>query len=142
MAEAAIQSLVNDEKRVSVTSRGLLAPPQSVVHPLAVKACRAADLKIDKERPAVRLSFRDVHAADLILVMEYAQRSALRRDFPAYTGKVYGLGHWQNVDIEDPLGGDEQRFVDCLSTIQTGVEAWLDRLRNMALAPAVRGPQR
>lgn len=127
-----MKQLVEERREpISVCSRGLISPEHATVHPRAVTVLRANGLDIDENRPPVRLSFSDVHRADLILVMEQAQRAALRREFPAYTGKVHTLGHWQGVEIKDPLGGDEQQFKDCLSAIRVGVVAWLERIRDM-----------
>lgn len=140
MAEAVLTRLAEESGvRISVSSRGLIAPAQAVVHPLAVKACRSAGVKIEEGRVAERLGFDDVRAADLILVMNQEQRSALRRDFLAYTGKVYTLGHWHGMTIEDPLGGDDQEFMRCLNAIQACAAAWLERLRDMNLIEPERG---
>lgn len=141
MAEAVIKRLANARgAHIDVSSRGLIALTQAVVHPLVVKACRTADVEIEEARLAKRLQLHDVRAADLILVMDQAQRSALRREFVAYTGKVYTLGHWHGMTIEDPLGGDEKRFLRCLIEIQTCAATWLERLRDMGLVGSERRP--
>ncbi|WP_066919981.1 arsenate reductase/protein-tyrosine-phosphatase family protein [Steroidobacter denitrificans] len=132
MAEAVLSRLATPNSiQVRVFSRGLITPQRATVHEWAVKACRKAGVQIDQNRQAVRLRFADVYAADLILVMEQAHRSVLRRDFPAHTGKVHMLGHWQGVEIDDPLGGDEEQFTRCLCAIRTGVVAWMERLQGL-----------
>lgn len=120
------------ESSIAVWSRGLISTAHATVHPQVVKVLRSAGLKIDENRAPVRLSVSDVDRADLILVMEHAQRNALRKEFPACTGKVHALGHWQGVEIKDPLGGDERQFIDCLTAIRAGAVAWLERIRDMA----------
>jgi protein-tyrosine-phosphatase len=130
MAEAALKHLVlQSGEQLDVFSRGLITPGRTTVHEWAVKACLKSGVQIDQNRQAVRLSLSNVHSSDLILVMEQAHRSALRRDFPAYTGKVHMLGRWQGVEIDDPLGGDEEQFARCLCTIRRGVAAWMEHFR-------------
>lgn len=142
MAEAVLRHLaLEGGEHLSAFSRGLVTPARTTVHEWAVKACRDAGVPIDQNRQAVRLCFSNVYSSDLILVMEQAHRSALRRDFPAYTGKVHMLGRWQGLEIEDPLGGDEEQFTRCLCAIRTGVAAWMERLRGLQQGRSPRGAQ-
>ena len=68
--------------------------------------------------------------ADLILVMETAQRKELVRRFPFAAGKVWLLGYWIGQEVADPVGGDEQMFEATLTLIESGARGW-----QPALAP-------
>ncbi len=66
--------------------------------------------------------------ADLVLVMEDAHRSALRRRDPSTAGKVFLLGHWIDTQIPDPYMKPLSVFEQTLDLIDRAVGSWVDRL--------------
>lgn len=66
--------------------------------------------------------------ADLVLVMEDAHRSALRRRDPSTAGKVFLLGHWIDTQILDPYMKPLSVFEQTLDLIDRAVGSWVDRL--------------
>jgi protein-tyrosine phosphatase len=66
--------------------------------------------------------------ADLVLVMEYAQRSVLHSQEPITAGKVFLLGHWIDVQIPDPYLKPLSAFERTLDLVDGAVGSWMDRL--------------
>jgi protein-tyrosine phosphatase len=69
-----------------------------------------------------------VHAADLILVMTPDQKTELITQFPESTGKVFLLGHWSGVSIEDPYLHGKKAFEKAMLQIKSTVNDWLLRI--------------
>jgi protein-tyrosine phosphatase len=69
-----------------------------------------------------------VRWADLVLVMEGAQRRRLLDLDPSAAGKVFLLGHWTERAIPDPYGRDLGAFERSLAAIEEEIEAWRSRL--------------
>ena len=72
-----------------------------------------------------------VRGAELILVMDEAQRQGINRLFPTARGRVFLLGHWLPDDrreIPDPygLGAEAMRLTS--EHIQEALAAWRPRL--------------
>ena len=78
---------------------------------------------------ARRLDRQLVRAADLVLVTERAQISAVEALDPASRGKVYPLGKWQDdSDVADPHGGAETEYRESLVLIEHLVMGWLKKI--------------
>ncbi len=66
--------------------------------------------------------------ANLVLVMEQAQRRHLLELAPTAAGKVYLLGHWSGGEIADPYGRGRDAGETAYNQIEAAVDAWLARL--------------
>jgi protein-tyrosine phosphatase len=67
--------------------------------------------------------------ADLILVMEQRQREKVMQRFPAGSGKVFLLTHWNGgQDIPDPYRRDRDTFSHVYTLMEDGVAGWRPRL--------------
>lgn len=66
--------------------------------------------------------------ADLILVMDLNQQKAVESKFPASKGAVQLLGKWDNEDVLDPYGGNEENYRQCCTAIDKHVSAWIKRI--------------
>jgi protein-tyrosine phosphatase len=69
--------------------------------------------------------------ADLILVMDQAQKLACERLAPSTRGRVFLLGHWLPMDqqeIPDPIRGGPETHRQAHDHIQRAIQAWLTRL--------------
>jgi protein-tyrosine phosphatase len=77
---------------------------------------------------AVQVNRDMLRWADLVLVMEDAQRSALRRREPSSAGKVFLLGHWIGAQIPDPYLKPRSVFEQTLDLVDGAVASWMDRL--------------
>jgi protein-tyrosine phosphatase len=70
-----------------------------------------------------------VSAADLVLVMDQRQLSAVRAIAPQATGKTFLLGRWiGDADIPDPYGQTRLVFEETFALIRRAVEAWVLRI--------------
>ena len=72
-----------------------------------------------------------IRNAELILVMEEAQRHNLCLRFPAARGRVFLLGHWlprQRREVPDPFGLGPEAMALMLDHLQEGLAAWRPHL--------------
>lgn len=127
MAQALLQRELGDGFRVE--SAGLAAPPGLPVHPqaAAILAARGLDLPGHASRqvdPAMAL------AADLILVMDQAQKAGCEALSPSSRGRVFLLGHWQTpaLEIADPFRREPEAFARAFEAIQHCVAGWVPHL--------------
>lgn len=128
IAECVFRHVLSEAVNVSVQSAGLEAlsgvPIPPIVHNLLV----AKGYAVPADSSAVRLTIPMLHWADLVLVMETAQRHEVLRRYPFATGKVWTLGHWLGSEIHDPVGGDQALFEASLALIERSADSWLPAL--------------
>jgi len=87
-------------------------------HGIDVSAHRGRQLSLDMLR-----------WADLVLVMEEAQkRSVISWDASA-RGKVYRIGEWGKFDVPDPYRQSDNEFETAFELISRGVSDWVLKLR-------------
>lgn len=70
-------------------------------------------------------------SADLILVMDHAQKMACERLAPSARGRVFLLGHWlplNQQEIPDPIRGGPEAHLRAHDCIQRAIQPWLTRL--------------
>ena len=65
--------------------------------------------------------------SSLVLVMENWHKSELERRAPFARGRIYGLGHWSQMEIPDPYGRSLEVFQQVYGLIDQGVNDWLTR---------------
>lgn len=69
--------------------------------------------------------------ADLILVMDQAQKAACERLAPSTRGRVFLLGHWLPAgqqEIPDPIRGGTEAHHKAHDHIQRALQPWISRL--------------
>jgi protein-tyrosine phosphatase len=66
--------------------------------------------------------------ADLILVMDLAQRKHLESTYPFVRGKVFRIGDTTAQDVPDPYRKGEADFEHALALIDAGTRTWIDRI--------------
>lgn len=111
-----------------IVSAGLAALSGHAADPHAVNLMREQGLDISRHRAQ---QFTRVMAtqADLILVMDNAQRQSIQDMYPATTGKVFCLGRFGVFDVPDPYLDARPAFEYALQLIQRGVESWVPRIQ-------------
>ena len=67
--------------------------------------------------------------ADLVLVMETAQKLAVESWDPSARGKIYRIGEWGDFDVSDPYQQSDKEFETALKLIIRGVSDWVSKLR-------------
>jgi protein-tyrosine phosphatase len=129
LAEALLKEALGPT--VEVSSAGLGALVGHPAHPEAMEIMRERGLDITAHRgrqftPAAALQ------ADLILVMDRAQKEACDRLAPAARGRVFLLGHWlppEEQEIPDPIQRGAKAHRDAYAHIVRALEGWLPRLK-------------
>lgn len=110
-----------------VTSAGLGA---LIGHPADAKAWQLMikeNIDISDHR-ARQLNKDMIRKADIILVMDLSQKSAIEALEPCAKGKVFRLGNWGNYDIPDPYQQNLSAFVTSFNLIEQGISEWLKKI--------------
>lgn len=114
---------------VQVTSAGITA---MVGQPMEATAAQVllehgVDGGSHRARQLTSTMLRD---SDVVLVMEKAHVTAVRRMAPEFGDKVFLLGKWQaNASIPDPYGLRREAFDRAYQLIERGVHGWLPHLQ-------------
>lgn len=125
MAEALLANTLGG--RITVSSAGTQALVDHPAAEQAVSLLGRRGLDISQHR-ARQLTASLAREADLLLIVEQALRAHVLEITPAARGKLYRLGEWRNIDIDDPYGQPESVFAECLSLIDQTVSDWGSRL--------------
>jgi protein-tyrosine-phosphatase len=139
MAEMMFQRMLSKEKMtgIDVTSRGLFAADD---HPVSEGTREALDrIGIDASAHlSRRLTMEDLASADLVLVMEEAQRQIIREQFPKAGEKVFLFKPYvgdEPKDIEDPLGTSLESYEHTRREIENALLGLLSRLKSTEGSP-------
>jgi protein-tyrosine phosphatase len=127
MAEALLRHALREQEEISVESAGLGAMvdwPASE-HSEVLMAERGLDIAPHRARQLTPAMIRD---ADLILVMESGHKKAIEAEDATARGKVFRLGEWRDVDIDDPFQKPKTAYEDALVEIDASVADWVERL--------------
>ncbi|HTH58868.1 MAG TPA: low molecular weight phosphotyrosine protein phosphatase [Paraburkholderia sp.] len=108
-------------------SAGLRAREGADMDPVMQRLLAEQGIDVGEHRSR-RLTTSLVRAADLVLVTERRQVSAVERLEPTARGKVYALGNWENSDVADPHGLHEAAYRESLALIERLVKGWLNRI--------------
>lgn len=120
MAEVLLDQAL-DDVAVSSAGVGALVGHPADEHAIALMDRRGIDLTAHRARA---LTGAMGLANDLILTMSMDQRAHVEKRWPLLHGRVFTLGYFDDVDIDDPYRRGEQAFVDALADIERGVEQW------------------
>ena len=134
MAEFAVRHVLRKrDLRAQVSSAGVEAVPDEPAHPMSIDAAAKAglgDLSTHRSRLLSKLTLRE---ADFVLCMENHHRQAIIARAPQHAGRVRLLGHWQAIEIADPVSGPAEGFEQCLELMNDCIEQWVDRLARQGL---------
>jgi len=122
---------------VQVASAGLACTEGWGPHPKALQLMGDHDIDLTRFRsrafqPAM------AEAADLVLVMDEAQKAWCASLAPAAADKVFLLGHWLpsgRREIEDPFRKSNDVFMIVYQTIVDAVAAWRTHLQRPPEGP-------
>lgn len=128
IAEALLQRALGAGVRVA--SAGLAAMVDAPAHEFATAwaAEQGLDVSAHRGRQFDPAMGRD---ADLVLVMDDAQKAECERMDPSLRGRVFLLGHWllpSDRQIEDPIRLDPIAHARIYAQVQRAVAPWPDRL--------------
>lgn len=112
---------------IHVASAGLAGLTGHPADPIAQELMLEREIDISGHR-ARRLDAELLKISDLVLVMEDDQiKAAEALSFNA-KGRVFCLGKWRDIEIDDPYRQPRHVFEHCLGLIEQGVEDWLNKL--------------
>lgn len=119
--------LKNARPDLHIESAGLSA---MVGHQADDKAIACMDNKnIDmRAHIAKQINAELIKKSDLILVMSHNQQKHIEQTWPFAKGKVFMLGHWQNINVPDPYKHDQAFFIETCDNIQRYVIDWQSHL--------------
>lgn len=109
---------------IVVESAGLGALTGCPADPRAIDACKSLGIDISAHR-ARQVNDGLLATADLVFVMEQAQRFMIMERYPHATGKTFTLA---STDIVDPYRLPSAAFVKARDKIREAVAAWIPRL--------------
>ncbi|TFE36412.1 hypothetical protein E2553_42365 [Paraburkholderia dipogonis] len=124
MAQCVLRQSIEDISGFIVDSAGIWGAVGKKMHPLAYKVLNDRGYRATFETAKLVLG-GNIAWADLIFVMDKAQRKELIARFPMASGKIWLLGHWLGIEIKDPVGGDYEFFSATLNAIEKSVQSWL-----------------
>lgn len=118
---------------VMVRSSGLFAEEGASADPTMI-ARLGAQFKELAVHSAQRTSISALAKADLILVMERAQRVHIASLAPHLAGRTMLFGAWRphDQDIADPIGREMRAYDVALSALEASAEAWCQKLLKFA----------
>ncbi|AZG14692.1 low molecular weight phosphotyrosine protein phosphatase [Cupriavidus pauculus] len=125
MAQALLRQALPD---LTVWSAGLAAPVGAPADPRACAVAADAGLDLTGHR-AEQLTGVRISAANLVLVMDEAQKSALQLRYPMHSGRVFRLGDRTVGDVADPRGRSRTAFEHAFACLGEGVRDWAPRIR-------------
>ena len=115
---------------VQISSAGVAALVGHGADPIAVQIMAGAGVDITSHR-ARALTDAIARDADLILVMDEAQRQQISAQYPYTRGKVFRLAEATKQDIPDPYRQDPQVFRAVFTLIENGVKEWVKRINSI-----------
>src|SRR5690625_302066 len=134
MAEAVLRHQVAERGiAAQVDSSGLEAPIGRRPHRYALQVNEERGIPIDDDKRSILSTSASLQHATVILVMESHHRHHILHQYPAVGGKTFLLGHWQDVEIDDPIRSPLEDFYTVYDQVEAGCAAWLDHLLQAGL---------
>ncbi len=123
LAEYLMKKLDSDQK-YKIRSAGVLAQPNLAIPGHVTRLLEEENVQNFKHVPT-KISEELVGAADYIFVMEQYHADFIADSFPQAKSKVSLLA---SQDIEDPIGGSEKMYRQCLEEIKKALGDILKKL--------------
>jgi protein-tyrosine phosphatase len=127
MAEGLLAKTFYNKKDCVISSAGLNALVGHKPDDIACQLMQEKGIDISHHN-ACQFDREMALKADLILVMESAQKITIEKSEPSTKGKVFRLGEWGDFDIPDPYNKDTKAFEYALELIQVGVTQWIEKI--------------
>lgn len=128
MAEGLLTEMVKQRGgNTIINSAGLHAMTGYPADNTSAALLRSMNIDISQHR-ARQISSHILSEADLVLVMESWQKDAVIEMHPGSRGKVYNLGHWTGLEIEDPYKKARIDYANALGKIKISIDSWKEKL--------------
>lgn len=121
MAEGLLRARFERLGHGTVESAGIAALVGKPADPVAVELLSRRGIDISGHR-ARQLTPELLAAADVVFVMDEAQRQHLERLSSSARGRVHRLGRAGGFDVADPYRGPPKAFEDALTLIERGLD--------------------
>jgi len=115
-------------KAIEVRSAGLDALVGRPAENTVIRLMQGQGIDVSAHR-GQQLNRDILRWADLVLVMETAQKLAVETWDPSARGKIYRIGEWGEFDVPDPYQQSDEEFETALELIKRGVTEWVSKLR-------------
>jgi protein-tyrosine phosphatase len=113
--------------RGEVFSAGVSALVMQPADAVVVALMQENDIDLSSHR-ANQLTLHYLHQADLILVMEKYHKQVVQDLCPTARGKTFLLGHWSNLEIDDPYLRSNDEYIATLKKIDNCVKRWVEKM--------------
>lgn len=124
MAEGLFREVAREAGRdLMVHSAGIGALVDHAADPIAVQLMQEAGIDIGSHR-ARQISPEIIAESELILVMESWQQQEVERLYPFAKGRVFAIGKWSDITVDDPYKKPREAFEEALVGIRQGVKDW------------------
>ena len=128
MAEGLFREVAREAGRdLLVHSAGIGALVDHAADPIAVQLMQEAGIDIGAHR-ARQISPEIIAESELILVMESWQQQEVERLYPFAKGRVFTIGKWSDITVDDPYKKPREAFEEALVGIRQGVKDWIPYL--------------
>lgn len=124
MAEALLAAGLPNLRVISAGTGALVGKPADLTAQKLL-AERGIDISGHVAKQVSQLLCRQ---ADLILVMDSAQRRHLEQTYPFVRGKVFRIAEVTKQDVPDPYREGEEAFEHALKLIDVGAQTWIKRI--------------
>jgi protein-tyrosine phosphatase len=116
-----------------VASAGTWARNNEHVAPRSQQLMLERGLNLDSHRSRC-VSRELLSEFDLILTMEKGHKEALRAEFPEHASRIYLLTEMVGAykDIEDPIGGPKEDYIDTLNELEELLESGYPKILRLA----------
>jgi protein-tyrosine phosphatase len=128
MAEGLFREAVREAGMdTKVHSAGIGALVDHPADPIAVELMKEMGIDIASHR-ARQISPEIIADSELILTMESWHQQEVERKFPFTKGRVFTIGKWSNLTVDDPYKKPREAFEEALVGIRKGVKDWAEYL--------------
>ena len=128
MAEGLFREVTREAGlEIRIHSAGIGALVNHPADPFAVELMEEMGIDITAHR-ARQISPEIIADSELILTMEGWQQQEVERKYPFSKGRVFTLGKWSNLEIDDPYKKPREAFEEALKGIRKGVVDWVEYL--------------
>lgn len=126
IGEVLLKKIAKDHAlALEVDSAGLTAMVGEGAHPFSQELMAERGISLKNHR-AKQVTTELIKNADLILVMDDAQKRMLEQSFHDACGKTFRIGHHSNFDVPDPYHHPRAVFEGCAMQIERGLKDWVD----------------
>jgi len=124
MAEGLFREVAREAgSELVVHSAGIGALVDHAADPIAIELMQDAGIDITAHR-ARQISPEIISESELILVMESWQQQEVERLYPFAKGRVFTIGKWSDITVDDPYKKPREAFEEALVGIRQGVKDW------------------